>query len=68
MSKPRSRKFLKPSKMESAAAKAPTWLRTGAAAIFDPHGARKFRESQLGKLGPASEVRHIDPVTGKVAQ
>jgi len=44
-----------------AAAKAPLWIRDGAAAIFDPHGKRRYREQQLGSLGAASEVRRIDP-------
>lgn len=48
-------------KTKKAAAKAPLWLRTGAAATFDPHGARRHRDAKLGTFGPASEVRHIDP-------
>ncbi|MBB3144897.1 hypothetical protein FHS21_001298 [Phyllobacterium trifolii] len=48
-------------KMARAAAKAPTWLRTGAAATFDPQGTREFRTKQLGTFGEASDVRNIDP-------
>lgn len=44
-----------------AAAKAPRWIRDGAAAIFDPHGRRQHREQQLGTFGAASGVRRIDP-------
>lgn len=55
MSKKRERK------MKRDASKAPTWLRTGAAAIFDPQGAKQHRDKQLGTFGAASEVRHIDP-------
>lgn len=65
----RSKAFLKPSKKErAAAAKAPLWLRTGAAALFDPHGEKAYRDSRMGTFGPASEVRRIDPATGEVAQ
>lgn len=55
MSKKRKRKMLR------AAAKAPRWVRDIAAADFDPHGARRYRESKLGTFGAASEVRHIAP-------
>lgn len=58
-------------KMKRAAAKAPAWLRTGAAATFDPHGKRVFREWQLGTFGAASPVRKIDPadyVAGKAVE
>lgn len=48
-------------KQAKAAAKAPRWLRDIAAAKFDPHGKRKFRDQKLGTFGAASEVRHIDP-------
>ncbi|UUP19528.1 hypothetical protein [Nitratireductor thuwali] len=48
-------------KMKRVAAKAPRWLRSGAAATFDPHGRRKHRDAKLGTFGPASAVRHIDP-------
>jgi hypothetical protein len=48
-------------KMKRAAAKAPSWLRTGAAATFDPQGSRTYREWKLGTFGPASPVRHVDP-------
>lgn len=44
-----------------AAAKAPRWVRDIAAAHFDPHGKRAFRERQLGTFGAASPVRHVDP-------
>lgn len=48
-------------KMKRAAAKAPTWVRTIAAAKFDPIGKRQYRDSQLGTFGAASPVRRIDP-------
>ncbi|CAN7600293.1 hypothetical protein LJR234_004642 [Mesorhizobium amorphae] len=48
-------------KMKRAAAKAPTWVRDIAAAKFDPHGKRTFRDFQLGTFGAASPVRKIDP-------
>lgn len=48
-------------KMKRAAAKAPSWLRTGAAATFDPQGSRTYREWQLGTFGPASPVRRVYP-------
>jgi hypothetical protein len=48
-------------KMKRNASKAPVWLRTGAAAIFDPHGEKAYRTKKLGTFGAASEVRHIDP-------
>lgn len=50
-------------KQKRAAAKAPRWLRTGAAAHFDPNADRQHREEKLGTFGAASEVRHIDPAT-----
>lgn len=53
-------------KMLRAAAKAPAWLRTGAAATYDPQGTSEFRTKQLGTFGAASDVRHIDPSTYKV--
>lgn len=48
-------------KMQRDAAKAPGWIRTGAAAKFDPNANRQYRDYKLGTLGPASEVRRIDP-------
>lgn len=48
-------------KMRRAVAKAPAWLRTGAAATFDPQGTREFRAKQLGTSGAASDVRRMDP-------
>lgn len=50
-------------KQRRAAAKAPVWLRTGAAAKFDPAGERRFRDQKLGSFGAASEVKRIDPAT-----
>ncbi|WP_434723063.1 hypothetical protein [Mesorhizobium sp. RIZ17] len=47
-------------KMKRAAAKAPTWIRKAAAAKFDPHGDRSYRDLKLGTLGAASEVRRIN--------
>lgn len=45
--------------MKRDAAKAPGWLRTGAAAKFDPNGNRQYRDHKLGTLGPASECRKV---------
>lgn len=59
--KNRKTKDRKAKGMQANAAKAPTWFRTIAAANFDPHGKRKYRDSQLGTFGAASPVRHIDP-------
>lgn len=39
----------------------PDWMITGAAAIFDPHGERHYRDRRLGSFGSASPVRQIDP-------
>lgn len=47
--------------MKVNAAKAPGWVRSVAAAEFDPAGERKFRDYKLGTFGAASEVKHIDP-------
>ena len=47
--------------MKVKAAKAPGWVRSVAAAKFDPAGERKFRDYKLGTFGPASEVKRIDP-------
>lgn len=47
-------------RMKRNAAKAPAWLRTGAAATFDPRGERQHRSAKLGTFGAASDVRHID--------
>ncbi|TPK14141.1 hypothetical protein [Mesorhizobium sp. B2-5-11] len=54
-------------RMKRNAAKAPRWLRDGAAAVFDPQGARAHRTAKLGTFGAASEVRHIDPAEYKPA-
>ena len=48
-------------KMRREAAKAPGWVRSIAAAKFDPNANRQYRDYKLGTLGPASEVRRIDP-------
>lgn len=47
--------------MMKDAAKAPGWVRAGVAAVFDPAGAKAYRDFKLGTLGPASPVRQIDP-------
>ncbi|WP_455918778.1 hypothetical protein [Ensifer canadensis] len=47
-------------KMKVNAAKAVGWVRSVAAAKFDPAGERAYRDQKLGTFGPASEVRHID--------
>ncbi|NKQ73862.1 hypothetical protein C3Y89_26615 [Rhizobium sp. UPM1132] len=48
-------------RMKAYAAKAPGWLRSVAAAKFDPAGERNYRHDRLGTFGAASEVRRIDP-------
>lgn len=48
-------------RMKVNAAKAPTWLRSVAAAKFDPAGVRAYRDAKLGTFGAASEVKRIDP-------
>ncbi|MBX5217862.1 hypothetical protein HJC05_27225 [Rhizobium sp. NLR9a] len=68
--KPAKRKSKKVSKRQAArdehrmkvnAAKAPGWVRSVAAAKFDPTGERSYRDHRLGTFGAASEVRRIDP-------
>ncbi|MBY3597550.1 hypothetical protein [Rhizobium bangladeshense] len=68
--KPAKRKSKKVSKREVArdeqrmkvnAAKAPGWVRSVAAAKFDPAGERAYRDHKLGTFGAASEVKRIDP-------
>ncbi|ARM14184.1 MULTISPECIES: hypothetical protein [Rhizobium] len=68
--KPEKRKSKKASKRQAArdehrmkvnAAKAPGWVRSVAAAKFDPAGERSYRDHRLGTFGAASEVRRIDP-------
>lgn len=49
--------------MKVNAAKAPGWVRSVAAAKFDPARERKFRDYKLGTFGAASEVKRIDPAT-----
>ncbi|MBY3445527.1 hypothetical protein [Rhizobium laguerreae] len=48
-------------RMKVNAAKAPGWVRSVAAAKFDPTGERNYRDHRLGTFGAASEVRRIDP-------
>ena len=48
-------------KMRREAAKAPGWVRSIAAVKFDPNANRQYRDYKLGTLGPASEVKRIDP-------
>lgn len=59
--KNRKMKNRKAKRMQINAAQAPTWVRTIAAAKFDPNGTRQYRDSQLGTFGAASPIRHIDP-------
>lgn len=47
--------------MKVNAAKAVGWVRTVAAAKFDPAAKRAYRDHKLGTFGAASEVRKIDP-------
>ncbi|MBY3476053.1 hypothetical protein HFN78_35060 [Rhizobium laguerreae] len=48
-------------RMKVNAATAPGWVRSVAAAKFDPVGERNYRDHRLGTFGAASEVRRIDP-------
>lgn len=48
-------------RMKVNAAKAVGWVRTVAAAKFDPAAKRAYRDNKLGTFGAASEVRKIDP-------
>ena len=48
-------------RMKVNAAKAVGWVRTVAAAKFDPVAKRAYRDHKLGTFGAASEVRKIDP-------
>lgn len=66
--KPAKKLTKKQRRLVKAAAKAPRWLRDIAAAKFDPHGKRKYRDSRLGTFGAASAVRKIDPATGEAVQ
>lgn len=50
-------------RMKVNAAKAPGWVRSVAAAKFDPAGERAYRDHKLGTFGAASEVKRIDPAT-----
>lgn len=50
-------------RMKVNAAKAPGWVRSVAAAKFDPAGERNYRDHRLGTFGAASEVKRIDPAT-----
>lgn len=70
--KPANRKSKKAIKRQAAkdehrmkvnAAKAPSWVRSVAAAKFDPAGERSYRDHRLGTFGAASEVKRIDPAT-----
>lgn len=47
--------------MKVNAEKAVGWVRTVAAAKFDPVAKRAYRDHKLGTFGAASEVRKIDP-------
>jgi hypothetical protein len=48
-------------KMKVNAAKAPSWVRSVAAAKFDPAAERVYRDHKLGTFGAASPVKRIDP-------
>ncbi|MBY5533026.1 hypothetical protein HFO58_07560 [Rhizobium leguminosarum] len=50
-------------RMNANAAKAPGWVRSVAAAKFDPAGERNYRDHRLGTFGAASDVKRIDPAT-----
>ncbi|WP_028748002.1 hypothetical protein [Rhizobium mesoamericanum] len=47
--------------MMANAGKAVGWVRSIAAAKFDPAGDRAYRDYKLGTFGAASEVKRIDP-------
>ncbi|MDP9811813.1 hypothetical protein J2W42_004681 [Rhizobium tibeticum] len=47
--------------MMANAGKATRWVRTIAAAKFDPVGERTYLDYKLGTFGAASDVKHIDP-------
>ncbi|UTY50442.1 hypothetical protein [Sinorhizobium fredii] len=47
-------------RMKVNAANAPNWVRSVAAAKFDPAGKRAYRDHKLGTFGAASEMRRID--------
>ncbi|RWO68953.1 MAG: hypothetical protein EOS17_16795 [Mesorhizobium sp.] len=59
--KNRKAKNRKAQRIQINAHKPPAWIRSIAAANFDPNGKRKYRDAQLGTFGAASPVRHIDP-------
>ncbi|PWI54468.1 hypothetical protein B5K03_09845 [Rhizobium phaseoli] len=48
-------------RMKLNAAKAPGWVRSAAAAKFDPAGERSYRDHRIGTFGAASKVKRIDP-------
>lgn len=48
-------------RMKVNAAKASGWVRSVAAAKFNPAGERAYRDHKLGTFGAASEVKRIDP-------
>lgn len=50
-------------RMKVNAAKALGWVRSVAAAKFDPAGERAYRDHKLGTFGAASDVKRIDPAT-----
>ncbi|MDQ0558704.1 hypothetical protein QO004_000479 [Rhizobium mesoamericanum] len=47
--------------MMANASKAVGWVRSIAAAKFDPVGERAYRDHKLGTFGAASDVKRIDP-------
>jgi hypothetical protein len=51
----------KTSQIKANAAKATGWIKKAAIGKFDPKGERAYRDYKLGTLGPASEVKRIDP-------
>jgi hypothetical protein len=61
VNKPSKSKAKADRKMKREAGKAPGWIRSGAAAKFDPQANRQYRDYRLGTFGPASEVKRIDP-------
>lgn len=51
-----------------AAAKTTNVIRHVAATKWTGKRQRKFDDRRLGKFGPASPVRNIDPATGEVSE
>jgi len=53
----------KRNRIRRAAGRAPTWIRRIAGEKNHTAAMKAYSTRQLGKFGPASDVRHIDPQT-----